>query len=1476
MMHKPPSEPAQATRKLDPVELRIANLHRELEADPDPSARAAILYQIGSLYEHELVRVTEAMQAYEQATQACPTFEPAHVAQMRLAERSTCEHDVNRVCASMAATARAPGLSAAALIDRALHSDDWASLLREAIERSVAPAVPALLLEWLSECAGDRESLGHALRVQAEHASDPALKGALWVDVALHEMERGEVDAALDALERASDSEMIVWAARGLQRRLAKEHRRWDELIRADRSLACLLEAAVETEEGLDPLHLPVPAEERLGMAVTLWQEAAACCANELGMVEMAAGYLESALRLMPDDLQTRLSALRLAERLGDEGAIAQASKWFRDTAPEHPAFVALQVRRASSAAAGRRAVDWLSATAERHPDSAFVRAALDVALIRLEAHDELARRLRERAEASEGEHRQLLLWQAAQVRAATAGGADESELSGAACAADRWKVPILWDALGLAFKEKRADAVVAHCDELLGCRLPPQERSLVAFCKYDATANALGETAAADRLLHDFLEHEEHQGWAPHLARVRGALGDDPTLLAQAHEALAELSIGDTRTGHLCAAGEAHARGGDWAAAQRVIRQALRAAPDHPYALALFDGVLRESGETERVLAFATERERAQSSASVRELSLLLAGANAEREGHLDLAQDAYEQASSTSPHSASAALALADVARRRSDSKTRLRAYARLMESGLEDGVPELFALLRGDALGLDGATAAQASEAYGRALEHPIAAPSGAVGLLSMPRDVTNAEMRAAAEETLGDVLEQGAACGNGFAAAYGGLRASWSQEGTSTGDAWLQLAALTPTNALRAQTLLQGVRASRIAKGERALDDLLIRTQESLDLTQLGPETATLLEEALAPGDDPELRAAALDYKLERSGALGRGALAAAYARALVEADRGADAVALLSRAVEERPDDLAVWETLRGAARQAEQWPLVAQACERLAQFVEGSLQADLLEEAAVIRLDFMGQDQQAEDLFRSALEADPRRDVAFRRLHDLLAEKEDAEALEALVSARLAQGGPKDRPDLLYERARLLRGFSDRPGALEVLNELFTTDPDHAGALALAAEVHVSLEQWEEAVECLQRLASANISEEQRRVAHLGAADFLENRLDRKDQALAELRAIEALGLADADIWARIGALEEQAAKPEAAVDAYRQALRSEPSHSVAIAGAARLLDGADKDMAVARYEEGLWEHIEAGELNASSLGCLRDAALWRGHLERASAIADVARALGVDTAESAPWISRLSDLSLASLWDRETSPLLDEVLRRAGPSLSKPRARAKKAATNDPVYIELERLCERFGARLGSVGRSAELSVPVAYGGSDREIHWLVPNEARDGLDERSRFAAGRLAWAVPRGAGWLLEDAAPRTASKIAALLRAARCPVEVGEAMLPAVELKLRRAARRSVQEAVGHNAVGSATLLSFARSLHRSADRAGLLACGEIGVALDVVLRGTTSIASLRSSARGLDLARFCMDADSSLWRADARG
>jgi len=1415
MIEAPSPRPPESERKLDLVELRIANLRREFEADSEPSKRAAILYEMGGLYEHELDRVSLAMDHYQQAQAVAPDFQPAAIAHLRIAERSKNGRTLASLRSEHAASARSRKVSAAALIDLAVHSDDWVSLLREAIALSTEPTVPALILEWLAGARGDDDALRHALRTQAEHAVHPSLRAALWVDLALIEIDAGRPDAAIAALDCACEGDAVAWQARSLQLRIARDHGRWDVFVRAATTMARLLEAAAAADEPPDPLDLSVPQSERLPMAAFLWRQAAACSASQLDDVDEAARAIESALRVVPNERAARLQSLLIHERRGDQSALREATEWFRATAPEDPAFVAHEVRRALSSEDLRQAIETLSEASTRYPNSEYAHAALEIAWIRSAAHSDRASHLLERAQRVDGDSGARSCWHAAQLTAADSARSEQaqalySEAAGAGGNLEEW---ILREAFGAALRAKRPDLILQRCDELMRRALEPEERAMLAFVRYEVLRNVQGADQEAQRLLDESIEDPDTHAWAPQIARARAAWAGDVESLARAHEVIAGLCTGHTRLGHLCAAAESYVRSRSWGSAERVLREAWQSAPDDRYVVSLLDGVLREGGQPEEVVSFARERSRSESSARLGERSLLLAGATAERAGNLTAARQAYEQALSDAPQSPSAALALLEIARREVDPHAMVQAYQHLSCCALGGGVPELYALLHGDALARDRKTESMAGTAYARALEHPATSLAAAVALLSMPTRLSTADHYAAAVEILADASAARDEDPQSFDAAYGALRTAFGTESSSTGDAWLHLAALAPTEGLRSEALLQGLRETRIARGADAADELFMLAQQAEDLAEHHPDAAIAIDETLAPGDDAEFRVNALDRKLRHSEALGRGALDAAHCRALVEADRGDEALALLSDAVNERPDDLALWETLRSAARQAGQWPLVAQSCERLAQFVGGSLRADLLEEAGVVRLDCLGQYQQAEDLFRSALEEDPTRDVAFRRLHDVLAEQEDAEALQSLVSDRLALGGPKDRPDLLYERARLLRGFSDRPGALEALEELFSSEPDHAGALALAAEVHVSLEQWAEAVECLRRLSKAKIPDEQRRVAHLGAADFLEAHLMAEQEALQELRAIEALGLADSEVWTRIGALEASFDKRGAAADAYSRALREDPTNTVAISSLIELVDDEARRAALLAYERAIWELIDGGELDEGLLEGLRRSAQWLGPPKRAQAARAVQGALGLAASTDECRAADLSHVSIDTVCDQGVDPVLREVLLRAGPALSK---------------------------------------------------------KAPAGLDVTERFVAGRIAWAAPQGAAHLL-DASPRAAAGIlAAVLRTARCEVVPGEPILPAAEVKLRRSVRKAVHQAVGDRTFDTASLLAFARSLQRSADRAGLLASGDIAAALTTLLGGRVTVQTLRTSARGLDLLRFWLGNDSPLW------
>jgi tetratricopeptide (TPR) repeat protein len=451
MIGKPPPRPPGPSRKVDLIELQIANLRRELEAETEPTNQAALLYQVGALYEHELERVSDAFEHYGQAHAAAPGFQPALIAQLRIGERTKNGHDLAGLRSEHVATATSPALSGAALLDLAIHSEDWASLLREAIARSPEPVVPALILEWLAEARGDE-------------------KAALWIDLALADIDAGDPDEAIDGLEHACESDALAWQALSLQRRTAREHGRWEVFVRATTSMARLLEAGAD--EASDPLSLSVPAEERVPMAAFLWQEAATCCVTQLEDEDAAAGYIGSALRLSPDQRAARLQALLIEERRGDQAGLEEASGWFLANAPEDPAFMAHEVRRALSNEDVQRAMDTLRDAAARYPTSDYAQAALDVALIRGAAHAERAERLRERGETAEGDALARLAWHAAQLTATDPSASTEAQsvYSDASNAATTSKAWILREALGAALTTKQPSQILQRCEELMQC----------------------------------------------------------------------------------------------------------------------------------------------------------------------------------------------------------------------------------------------------------------------------------------------------------------------------------------------------------------------------------------------------------------------------------------------------------------------------------------------------------------------------------------------------------------------------------------------------------------------------------------------------------------------------------------------------------------------------------------------------------------------------------------------------------------------------------------------------------------------------------------------------------------------------------------------------------------------------------------------------------------------------------------------
>ncbi|MEM6962561.1 MAG: tetratricopeptide repeat protein, partial [Myxococcota bacterium] len=305
-----------------------------------------------------------------------------------------------------------------------------------------------------------------------------------------------------------------------------------------------------------------------------------------------------------------------------------------------------------------------------------------------------------------------------------------------------------------------------------------------------------------------------------------------------------------------------------------------------------------------------------------------------------------------------------------------------------------------------------------------------------------------------------------------------------------------------------------------------------------------------------------------------------------------------------RLIDAHPRKLSLWESLRHSARAAQDWTTVATACDRLAEALDGEVRAQLLEEGAVVRIDHLGDELGAMQRLREVLKFDAARPLAYGRLHDLLVRRSATTELLALVTARIeAVDDFEDLAELYYEQARLQRALGNRDTALAVIDNLMMLDEHHVGGLALAAEIFVSLERFEAAIERLQLLAAADVPPRQQRIARLGAADFLSTKLDRHEAALAELDRLIHAGIDNLSVHIKIAKVARSAEHWDRAAEALATAasLTEGDQRADLSVKAARIHRKHRKDSATAvqslRYAlTAVADHLEAGEELASTL----------------------------------------------------------------------------------------------------------------------------------------------------------------------------------------------------------------------------------------------------------------------------------------
>ncbi len=1161
------------------AETRVKALRADLALAQAPLVRAALEYEIGALSEVRLGDTAEATRCYQAAADEAPEFRPPLFALARLLQGQHADTQLANVLSALIDASPDGGDAATLLVDLGVLREDRLGdaagarqCFEQALARDESSRAAMLMLERMLRAQGDAAGAAKLSKARAEHTRDPQLREALLCEVAEEQTRAGQIDEAIVSL---------LAAANGSPRRLSILER-VVRLARAQQRPAVAAQALEEMAELLGGIAASPDLPERRAW---LLREAGRLRLVELHDPSGATHDYDAARALRADDeliLFEQLAANVAADQIDPARRVTeQLLARAHDDAPR-TAMLQFQLaelwQRQGDSEQARAA---LRAALQADPESPAVLAVLEDSLLDAEEFGELCDHLEERAARSQGANRQAALRRAASIAGDRAGDHARAlrlhrtliaEAQASKGTDPRMLQTLLREAFGCASLGRDPQGIVWTARELSGLALEDDETSALLRACYEAQL-ALSDMPAAHDTLRLALLHPACERWALYGALVVGALRRDFRLLAEAHERLADSADSvDLATAHLCAEARALTRVGDFASALACLQRAIERSPGHPYAVALLEELLLARGEATDAVHVLREAAAVARTAHASELSLLHAGAAAETAARVDLAAQSYEEAIDRDRNALSALWSLRRLGERAGDPRISLSALEgiALREAEVERaGIAHVELAERYDSMGkpelavspllaaADGTAPFETSVAA-LLLSHK-ALDAGLYGraLAAVRLQLTGQERAFIERESIAEALfdepdhalallretstEQAPSSSDTLAQLFA------SSERKGRIEALYTLASLTRDPVASAELALHAQRITRAFR-EQSPEDLV---RDAVRAADRGPDsalTALGLDEALPLDADPALRVRALEARLRHAAPELAHGLEVMLARALLDAGRDDDAAARARSVLARDPRELSTWETLRVAAR-AHALADVVLACDTLAEHTSGAARALLLQEAAEVLEDELGRPSDAEVRLRAALAADDSRLTAFERLHDLLVARHDIEGLVGLVSGRVrVVGSEEERCDLLYEQARLLRALGEREAALACADEVLSSQPAHAGALALSAEIYASQQDWPGAIAALRILSQADVPDAQRRLARLGAADFLERNVRDLPGAYQELALLARDGLADLVVWKRMAELSQRAQLWNEAVGALEQA----------------------------------------------------------------------------------------------------------------------------------------------------------------------------------------------------------------------------------------------------------------------------------------------------------------------------------------
>jgi tetratricopeptide (TPR) repeat protein len=284
------------------------------------------------------------------------------------------------------------------------------------------------------------------------------------------------------------------------------------------------------------------------------------------------------------------------------------------------------------------------------------------------------------------------------------------------------------------------------------------------------------------------------------------------------------------------------------------------------------------------------------------------------------------------------------------------------------------------------------------------------------------------------------------------------------------------------------------------------------------------------------------------------------------------DQPYEALSVLSRLLQELPDDLWAWTAVARLAERTESWAKAVEALSRQEELVEDPAEGRRIRaRIASIYRDELELPDRAIQCFQQLLTEDPTDEQALAALHSLLKEHEGWQALEELLSKRAELATGAEWTALLRERAEVLDTHLGSPSsAADCLLQIYSYQADDD---ALNGEL-------------VRLLRKSDRAEE--------AAQILRERIDVAEESGARPGEVAALLVKLAVI------LSQDLGNPEGARNALHRALEAVPDYPSALGELARL-HRDDEDWA--GYAEARLREADAATEPERSIAALLEAA---------------------------------------------------------------------------------------------------------------------------------------------------------------------------------------------------------------------------------------------------------------------------------